>query len=71
MPVTIGTYSVATTGRAAVTDAVPSAGNEPIEWVPNAFVMLSATMRPVDSEEAAWADVAAHARASWAKDNPF
>lgn len=49
-----------------------AAGNEAVAWVPSRYdYHLSATAQAGGSEEAAWADLAAHARASWARDNPF
>lgn len=71
MPITTGSYALTATSRRSATEVAPSAANDAVEWVPVAFVTLSATERSTISEDAAWADLAAHARASWAKDNPF
>ncbi len=72
MPTTTGTVQLTLqTKRLAPTEDVHSAGNEPTQWVPNVFFSYSVTITPTGSEESGWADLAAHARATWGRDNPF
>lgn len=72
MPTTVNNQELLATNYGPATDPEPSAGNEPVQWLPGAFnFKLTATAIPPASEDALWADLSAHARASWAKENPF
>ncbi len=50
-------------------------GNRPAGWLPAPFVTRSVTTsdehRDEGTEQAAWAELAAQARAAWAADNRF
>ena len=49
-----------------------SSGNDaPANWVPPRFVRLSITESVSEDSDEAWADLAAQARATWARENPF
>jgi hypothetical protein len=53
-----------------------SDANMPVsQWTPGLFFRKSVTQQqsvlPADEQDQSWADLAAQARAAWARENPF
>ena len=71
MPQTLVNPPLAATRLARAAEAGTPAGNDSVQWIPSPFIQFSATVETHATEESEWADLAAHARAGWAKDNPF
>lgn len=76
MPQIVATSSRVTITSGQITSQPErSDRNAPIDWIPSLYLRHSVTegakMGEEAAEEESWADLAAHARAAWSRDNPF